>query len=101
MKEHTTKQLKRDTLVKLSDGTMAVIRDNEPSVKRKVEMMVEGKPQLVVIESYRIVSVSIKGKGWPISPILTKKKSDKHLSRNSLSFRPTPQNPFHSVNIVA
>ncbi len=64
MKEHTTKQLKRDTLVKLSDGTMAVIRDNEPSVKRKVEMMVEGKPQLVVIESYKIVSVSIKGKGW-------------------------------------
>jgi hypothetical protein len=64
MKEHYTKQLKRDTLVKLSDGNMAVIRDNEPSVKRKVEMMVEGKPQLGVIESYRIVSVSIKGKGW-------------------------------------
>ncbi len=64
MKEHYTKQLKRDTLVKLSDGNMAVIRDNEPSVKRKVEMMVEGKPQLVVIESYQIVSASIKGKGW-------------------------------------
>jgi len=26
--------------------------------------MVDGKPQLVVIESYKIVSVSIKGKGW-------------------------------------
>lgn len=64
MKEHTTKQLKRDALVKLSDGTMAVMRDNEPSVKRKVEMIVDGKPQLAVIESYRIVSVSIKGKGW-------------------------------------
>lgn len=64
MKEHTTKQLKRDTLVKLIDGTMAVIRDNEPSVKRKVEMIVDGKPQLSVIESYQIVSVSIKGKGW-------------------------------------
>lgn len=64
MKEHYTKQLKRDSLVKLNDGNMAVIRDNEPSVKRKVEMIIDGKPQMVVIESYRIVSVSIKGKGW-------------------------------------
>lgn len=64
MKEHYTKQLKRDTLVKLSDGNMAVIRDNEPSVKRKVEMVIEGKPQLIQIESYMIVEVSIKGKGW-------------------------------------
>lgn len=64
MKEYTTKQLKRDTLVKLMDGTMAVIRDNEPSVKRKVEMIVDGKPQLSVIESYQIVSFSTKGKGW-------------------------------------
>ncbi|MFY9143161.1 hypothetical protein, partial [Sulfuricurvum sp.] len=61
---HYTKQLKRDTLVKLSDGNMAVIRDNEPSVKRKVEMVIEGKPQLIQIESYMIVEVSIKGKGW-------------------------------------
>lgn len=64
MKEHTTKQLKRGALVKLNDGSMAVIRDNEPSVKRKVEVMVDGKPQLVEIESYRIVSVNLKGKGW-------------------------------------
>lgn len=64
MKEHYTKQLKRDTLVKLIDGRMAVIRDNEPSVKRKVEMVIEGKPQLIQIESYLIVEVSIKGKGW-------------------------------------
>ena len=47
MKEHYTKQLKRDTLVKLNDGNMAVIRDNQPSVKRKVEMVIEGKPQLI------------------------------------------------------
>ena len=64
MKEHYTKQLKRDTLVKLSDGSMAVIRDSEPSVKRKVEMLIEGKPKLIQIESYMIVEVSIKGKGW-------------------------------------
>ncbi|MFZ3052670.1 MAG: hypothetical protein WA099_04610 [Sulfuricurvum sp.] len=64
MKEHYTKQLKRDALIKLIDGRMAVIRDNEPSVKRKVEMVIEGKPQLIQIESYMIVEVSIKGKGW-------------------------------------
>jgi hypothetical protein len=64
MKEHYTKQLKRDALVKLSDGSIAVIRDNEPSVKRKVEMVIEGKPELIQIESYMIVEVSIKGKGW-------------------------------------
>lgn len=64
MKEHYTKQLKRGALVKLSDGTMAVIRDSEPSVKRKAEVVIEGKPRLIQIESYRIVSVNIKGAGW-------------------------------------
>ncbi|MDD5052569.1 MAG: hypothetical protein PHO27_07560 [Sulfuricurvum sp.] len=64
MKEYYTKQLKRNALVKLSDDTMAVIRDNEPSVKRKVEMIIDGKPQLLQIESYRIISVSLNGKGW-------------------------------------
>lgn len=64
MKEHYTKQLKRGSLIKLSDGSMAVIRDNEPSVKRKVEAVIEGKPQLIQIESYCIVSVNIKGQGW-------------------------------------
>jgi len=64
MKEHYTKQLRRGALVKLDDDTLAVIRDNEPSVKRKVEVTTSGKPQIVEIESYRIVSFSLKGKGW-------------------------------------
>lgn len=64
MKEHYTKQLRRGALVKLDDDTLAVIRDNEPSVKRKVEVTTSAKPQIVEIESYRIVSFSLKGKGW-------------------------------------
>lgn len=64
MKEYTTKQLRRGALVKLDDGSLAVIRDNEPSVKRKVEITSSVGPQIVEIESYRIVSVSIQGQGW-------------------------------------
>lgn len=78
MKEHFTKQLKRGTLVKLDDGNMAVIRDSEPSVKRKAEVMIEGKPQLIQIESYRIVAVNIKGHGW--QPIT---HADKEKERQS------------------
>lgn len=81
MKEHFTKQLRRGALVKLDDGTLAVIRDNEPTVKRKVEVNTNGKPQLVEIESYRMVSVSIKGNGWqPITHTdkeITRKASEK------------------------
>jgi len=66
MKVHTTKELRRGALVKLDDDSMAVIRDNEPSVKRKVEINASGRPQIVEIESYRIVSVSVKGKGWEV-----------------------------------
>lgn len=64
MKEHYTKQLRRGALVKLDDGTLAVIRDHEPSVKRKVEVMTSGKPQIIEIESYQIASFSLKGNGW-------------------------------------
>lgn len=78
MKEHVTKQLRRGALVKLDNDTLAVIRDNEPSVKRKVEVNINGKPQLVEIESYRIVSVSIKGNGW--QPITL---TDKEISRKT------------------
>lgn len=76
MKEHTTKELRRGALVKLDDGTMAVIRDNEPSVKRKVETAASGAPKIIEIESYRIVSVSVKGKGW-----FDITHSDKEISR--------------------
>ena len=55
MKEHYTKQLRRGALVKLDDDTLAVIRDNEPSVKRKVEVTTSGKPQIIEIESHRIL----------------------------------------------
>lgn len=80
MKEHTTKELRRGALVKLDDDSMAVIRDNEPSVKRKVEINSSGRPQIVEIESYRIVSVSIKGKGWE-----TITHSDKEMNRRILA----------------
>lgn len=80
MKEQYTKQLKRGSLVKLSDGNMAIIRDNEPSAKRKVEVVIEGKPQLIQIESYSIVSVNIKGLGWqPITH--TDKEKERQASQ--------------------
>ncbi|MGD9970132.1 MAG: hypothetical protein AB7S65_06715 [Sulfuricurvum sp.] len=79
MKEHLTKTLRRGALVKLDDETLAVIRDNEASVKRKAEISSEGKLQIVEIESYRIVAVMIKGKGWVNITLSDKERKRKEM----------------------